>query len=71
MTLDSIAMINGKKKFSEFLTENKMELESIHKEYDDTPSYSFLDLFKLKSLRLPSIGFILSSFSMHILYYGE
>lgn len=62
--LDMIAQINNEPN----LHDNSLDLMENNNEKS---SYSIFDLFRYPSLRLPSVGFILISYGLHLLYYGS
>lgn len=72
--LDKIALFNSKPLFSEFAESHKELLCDellIGEQLVEAAKYNYLDLFRYKSLRSASVGFMGVSFAIHIIFYGR
>lgn len=71
--LDKIAKINGKPLFSDTHSEQQETLSQemrLDQKVVIEKNYTMIDLFRFSSLRKPSIGFLVISFTLHLIYYG-
>jgi hypothetical protein len=76
LSLEKIAKVNSTNKTEPFFELSQEDVESsIKNSINEAPkenstNYTLLDLFYYGSLRKASFGFILISFTLHLIYYG-